>query len=512
MSSDERVPENTEMPVSEDAGAKVEAGVVEAAASAEAVVPVIETPVAAAEPAPPAATAASKPKVEDVSMDALEQYRPMQAGDVVVGVVMRVDRDSILVDVGAKTEGVIRASELTREPNLLPENIVKVGDEIRVMVVDPEGHDGNPVLSKKRADFEQAWFQLMDSRDRKETVQGKVLERVKGGLRVDVGLPGFVPASHVGASGQRVNLDQFVGQTVPLKVLEVDRDHRKVIMSHRLAMEDDRLARSKETREGLTEGQVRKGVVRRLTTYGAFVDLGGIDGLLHISEMSWTRLSDPREVLHEGQELDVMVLKLDLKQNRVSLGLRQILPDPWKDVAALYSEAQVVTGTVTRVVPFGAFVQLEGGIEGIIPNAELLRTPNGRSSVPVVQGEEVTAKILTLRPEERKISLSLRALVPQEEAVVSAAPVTTNPAPPRETSRRDRNRSRDEDRDDYGRYAPTRQDEPRFTIGEAFAAAQKQKSRRERRAMLEEEEEFLDDELVLEDEAPEEEVEETGQG
>ncbi len=457
--------------------------------------------------AAPETTAPAAPE-EELSMDAFEQYQPMRANDVVNGVVMRVDREGVLVDVGAKSEGIIRPGELSRDPGADPETLVKVGETIRVYVIDPEGPDGNPILSKKRADFEVAWDKVQKAKEAQETLQAEVIERVKGGLRVDLGIHGFVPASHVGSGNARINLDRYVGQTIALKVLEVDREHRKVILSNKMAVDEERQAKSRETRDSLEVGKVKRGTVRRLTTYGAFIDLGGIDGLLHISEMSWTRISDPRQVLKEGQVLDVLVLKMDLEQNRVSLGLRQILPDPWKEAAEHFSEGDVITGRVSRVVPFGAFVQVDGGIEGIIPTAEMLRARGGRGPQQPNVDEEVTVKVISLRPEERKMTLSLRALAPVEEtpAAAPAAPAAAPAAPPKEGGggRRDRaaRNNRDEERDGFSRYSSGRQEEPRFTIGDAFAAAQKkERSRRERRAARAEEEEYLGD-IELEDAAP----------
>lgn len=316
---------------------------------------------------------------------------------------MRVDRrEGVLVDVGAKSEGIIRPNELSRDGNLNPEDVVKVGDKIKVYVIEPENQDGIPVLSKKRADFEQAWDKVQQAKDSGETLTALVTDRVKGGLVVDLGIRGFVPASHVGNGSLKTNLDKYVGQSIPLKVIEVDKERRKVVLSNKSAVDEERQAKSQETKSSLQPGQIRHGVVRRLTNYGAFIDLGGIDGLLHISEMSWTRINDPKEVLREGQELDVKILKMDLESNRVSLGLRDILPDPWVEVGKRYNEGDVISGTVTRRVPFGAFVQIEGDVEGIIPNSEIPRNRGGQPGKDVVQGEVVEVKIISLRPEERK--------------------------------------------------------------------------------------------------------------
>src|SRR5579871_5375692 len=240
--------------------------------------------------------------------------RQLQQDTVITGTVMRVDREGVLVDVGAKSEGIIRLNELSRDAaaNVNPESIVKVGDKIPVYVLEAENQDGIPVLSKKRADFEQAWEKVQQSKQSNETIFAMVQDRVKGGLVVDLGIRGFVPASHVGSGSLKNNLDKYVGQSIPLKVIEVDKERRKVVLSNKLAVQEERESRKAETVSSLQPGQIRRGTVRRLTNYGAFIDLGGIDGLLHISEMSWTRINHPQEVLKEGQDLDVVILKMDL--------------------------------------------------------------------------------------------------------------------------------------------------------------------------------------------------------
>jgi ribosomal protein S1 len=243
------------------------------------------------------------------------------------------------------------------------------------------------------------------------------------------------------------NLERYVGQSIPLKVIEVDKERRKVVLSNKLAADEDRQSKKAETVANLQNGQIRRGVVRRLTNYGAFVDLGGIDGLLHISEMSWTRINHPSEVLKEGQELDVVILKLDLDQGRISLGLRQILPDPWTGIDQRYHVGDTITGQVSRIVPFGAFVQVEGGIEGIIPNSELSGR-RGQKAPALQQGDEVEVKVIDVRPDERKMTLSLRQARQEQE------------------TRRER-----EVVETYQASTPERE-EPRFTIGDAFRAQQ----------------------------------------
>ncbi len=366
-----------------------------------------------------------------------------RAGQVVTGTVVKIDpKEGVLVDIGAKSEGIIRLSELSRDPFNDPLEVVKIDEQIDVLVLDPEGREGNILLSKKRADFEKTWDRLIETMNEGKVVSGIVQERVKGGLVVDIGARGFVPASHVG-NGKLKNLDKFVGQTIPLKVLEVDRGGRKVVLSHRLATEEEREQQKQSTIGALGEGQVRTGVIRRVTDYGAFVDLGGIDGLLHVSEMSWTRIKHPSDVVKVGQEVQVKVLKLSLDQGRVSLGMRDLLPDPWLAAGEKYHVNDTVEGEVTRLVQFGAFVALEGGIEGIIPNSELANRRIAKPSDVVEAGQMVQVKVIDVRAEDRRITLSLRALQRDTEPLRPAADGTTpaadgdpNRAPKREKKRR----------------------------------------------------------------------------
>jgi 4-hydroxy-3-methylbut-2-enyl diphosphate reductase len=362
----------------------------------------------------------------------------LRAGQLVTGTVVHIDSEGVLVDVGMKSEGLIRPNELSREPVQNMEDVVKVGDKVDVIVLDPEGKDGNVLLSKKRADFERAWDKVQEALVDGRILSAMVDDRVRGGLVVNLGIRGFVPASHVG-NGKIKNIEKYVGQSIPLKVLEVDRANRKVVLSHKLATEEEREREKKETLGALGEGQVRTGTVRRVADYGAFVDLGGIDGLLHVSEMSWTRVKHPSDVLKVGDQIQVMILRLSLDQGRISLGMRQILPDPWQEAAAKYQVGDTVEGEVTRLVPFGAFVLLEGGIEGIIPNSELAHRRIAKPADVVDQGQQVQVKVIDVRPDERRMTLSLRALQPREadtgyrdrpERTGPPAPGGATPPPP----------------------------------------------------------------------------------
>ncbi len=344
-------------------------------------------------------------------------FKELSEGDVVVGTVVHIDKDGVLVDVGSKSEGVIRLNELSREPFDNVEDVVQVNEQVKVVVIG-RTDEGQLLLSKKRADFEKAWDKVIEAMNAGTILQALVTERVKGGLVVDLGIRGFVPASHVGSGDfKHQNLDKHVGQSIALKVIEVDRDRRKVVLSNREATEDERRQRKEVTLASLKEGEVRKGIVRRVTDYGAFIDLGGIDGLLHVSEMSWSRINHPSEVLKNGQELDVMILKLKLDQGRISLGLRQILPDPWTEIGDKYKVGDLVKVEVSRLVPFGAFVTLEEGVEAIIPTSELAERRVMKPSDAVNPGDQVEARIIEMRTDERKMTLSIRRVAEATTAV-----------------------------------------------------------------------------------------------
>jgi len=356
---------------------------------------------------------ASRPEGEEPTLSPASQAEmeaqlsPLTAGQIVEGLIVQIDERGALVDVGTKSEGHISREDLadgtTEEGRPL-----EVGDRISVYVVRPEDDEGNPVLSKKRADYERVWWRVIEAHEKGEVLSAMVVDRVKGGLVVDLGLRGFLPASHVRTRNVHA-LDRFIGQSLKVKIVEVDRARKRVVVSHKNAVEDEQEKRREKTLETLEESKVYRGVVRRITDYGAFVDLGGVDGLLHVTEMSWTRVNHPREVVQVGDRIDVMVLRYDREQNRISLGLKQILPDPWEEVPKNYKVGQIVAGTVTRVVPFGAFIKLEGtGIEGIVPNAELPGDRGKKAADVLSAGGKVEVKIVNIRPGERRMTLSLR--------------------------------------------------------------------------------------------------------
>jgi len=336
-------------------------------------------------------------------------FRGLRPGDIIFGTVESIGDHGALVNVGAKSEGLVPPEELGAR-----NQEINVGDEIAVYVVDNGGRSGNIILSKKKADYERAWQSIIKAFESGEVLSAMVIDRVKGGLVVDLGMRGFLPASHVATKNVNA-LDRFVGQSIKLKVIEVDRARKRVVVSQKRAVEDEKKVRREQTVTTLEEGQIRRGVVRRVTDYGAFVDLGGIDGLLHVTEMSWGRVGHPSDVVKPGQKIDVMVLKYDVDNEKISLGLKQILPDPWQHIDQFYSVGDEVNGTVTRLVPFGAFVALDHGIEGIIPNSELADQRIRKPDDIVAQGQKIHVKIINIRPTERRMTLSLRQIEQDEE-------------------------------------------------------------------------------------------------
>lgn len=339
----------------------------------------------------------------------LDGYKKLSRGDRVEATVIQVDRDKVFVNLGTKSEGVVPLSELTDENIEHASEMVKVGDKIQVVVIRPEGADGNLVVSKKRADFEAAWDKIEQAFNEQHTLNAQVVDRVKGGLVVDIGVRGFVPATHVG-SGKLRNIEKYVGQTMPLKIIEIDRERKKVVLSNRQADEERRVQAREDLFNTVAPGDILDGTVRRLTDYGAFIDLGGVDGLLHISEMSWMRINHPREMFKEGQKIKVMVLRLDAGAGKISLGHRQVLPDPWNLIKQNYTVGQKFTAKIARMVVAGAFVKLPEEAEAFIPVSEMSQRRIRKPDEVVEVGQEVEVQILDLRPDERRMVLSMRAV------------------------------------------------------------------------------------------------------
>jgi len=399
--------------------------VAELAAAAEPS-PVVEpAPVATPEPAVDEAPAPETPRNAAADADLFESYmsgdfnvegevpeggfKRLTKGERIEATIIQVDRDKVFVDLGTKSEGIVPLGELSEENLETAKGHFNVGDKIQVVVLRPEGAEGNPIVSKKRAEFEEAWDRIEEAFKTQETIKAQVVDRVKGGLVVDVGVRGFVPATHVG-SGKLRNIEKFVGQPLDLKVIEIDRDRKKVVLSNRQAEEERRQAAKENIFSDAKPGDVLEGTVRRLTDYGAFVDLGGVDGLLHISEMSWARINHPKEMFKEGQKIKVMVLRLDPSAGKISLGHRQVLPDPWNLIKENYKVGQNLKVIIGRIVQSGAFIKLPEGAEAFMPVSEMSYRRIKRPQDVVEENQEVEAQIIDLRPDERRMVLSMRAL------------------------------------------------------------------------------------------------------
>jgi ribosomal protein S1/(E)-4-hydroxy-3-methyl-but-2-enyl pyrophosphate reductase len=339
-----------------------------------------------------------------------ESMRAVEPGDVLHGKVVRIADDGVLVDVGYKTEGLIPLSELSFRYVSNPEDVVQVGDEISVYVMSVDTQETGLKISKKRADEYLAWERLDSAWSSQEVLTAEVIQEVKGGLVVDVGLRGFVPASQI-ERGYVSDLASYVGKNLRLKVLELDRSKNRVILSQRQVLEEEMEALRQETWNTISEGTIISGVVKGITDFGAFVDIGGVDGLLHVSELSWGRVDHPSSVVKEGDKINVMVLRVDREKGRISLGLKQTLPDPWEQAGEKYEVDSVVKGKITRLAPFGAFVELEPGIEGLVHVSELADHRVERPEDVVSVGDEVETRILRVRIPERRISLSIKQTV-----------------------------------------------------------------------------------------------------
>ncbi len=346
---------------------------------------------------------------EDPEQAIDSSFRRLQKGDRVEATIVAVEKDKVFVDLGTKAEGIVPLGELSEENLDTAKGHFNVGDKISVIVIRPEGAEGNPIVSKKRADFEVVWDRIEEAFRSETMLDAQVVDRVKGGLVVDIGVRGFVPATHVG-SGKLRNIEKYVGQPLQLKVIEIDRERKKVVLSNRQAEEERRASAKENIFNDVKPGDKLEGTVRRLTDYGAFVDLGGVDGLLHISEMSWARINHPKEMFKEGQKIEVMVLRLDPSAGKISLGHRQVLPDPWNLIKENYKISQTIKITIGRIVQSGAFIKLPEGAEAFMPVSEMSYRRIKRPQDVVAEGEEVDAQIIDLRPDERRMVLSMRSI------------------------------------------------------------------------------------------------------
>ena len=328
-------------------------------------------------------------------------------GDIVEGVIVKVDRDEVLLDIGYKTEGVIPSRELSIKHDVDPSEVVSVGDSVEALVLQKEDKEGRLILSKKRAQYERAWGTIERIKDEDGVVEGDVIEVVKGGLIIDIGLRGFLPASLVEMRRVR-DLQPYVGRRLEAKIIELDKNRNNVVLSRRAWLEQTQSEVRTTFLNNLQRGQIRSGVVSSIVNFGAFVDLGGVDGLVHVSELSWKHIDHPSEVVEVGQEVTVEVLDVDMDRERVSLSLKATQEDPWQHFARTHQIGQVVPGQVTKLVPFGAFVRVEEGIEGLVHISELAERHVELPEQVVQVGNEIFVKVIDIDLERRRISLSLK--------------------------------------------------------------------------------------------------------
>ncbi len=379
----------------------------------------------------------------DELREAIEaSLRDFKEGDILEGTVVKIDRDEVLLDIGYKSEGVIPTKELSIRHDVDPDQVVKVGDQVEALVLQKEDKEGRLILSKKRAQYERAWGRIEEVMQSGGTIKGPVIEVVKGGLILDIGLRGFLPASLVDLRRVR-DLHPFVGTELEAKIIELDRNRNNVVLSRRAFLEESQSEGRKKFLESLQKGERRKGTVSSIVNFGAFVDLGGVDGLVHVSELSWKHVDHPSEVVQVGQEVEVEVLDVDLDRERVSLSLKATQEDPWKEFERKYSAGEIIDGQVTKLVPFGAFVRVAAGIEGLVHISEIseqhIETPESVLSV----GDEVRVKVIEVDVPRRRISLSMRQVggamprpaseieeeaAPAPAAAAGAAPVSPSAA------------------------------------------------------------------------------------
>lgn len=357
---------------------------------------------------------------DDDSMNFMEMYeesfKRFAEGEVVLGRIISVDKDHVLVDIGYKSEGQIRIHEFRDEDGNI---VVAVDDEVEVMVEWWDEENEVVILSKEKAAKVKVWDEIKRAHDSNETVQGVILNRVKGGFSVDVGVQAFLPGSQADLRPVR-NLDEMVGQTFDFKVLKFNRKRSNIVLSRRVLLEEERESQRAETLSAIHEGKVIDGTIKNITEYGVFVDLGGVDGLLHITDISWGRVKHPSEIFAVGDGITVKVLNLDVEKERVSLGMKQLTPDPWLSAAEKYPIQSRITGKVVSLTDYGAFVELEEGIEGLIHVSEMSWTRKVRHPSKIVSvGEMVEAVVLDIKPENRRISLGMKQVVPNPWDVIS---------------------------------------------------------------------------------------------
>jgi len=333
--------------------------------------------------------------------------RSFKEGEIARGTVLSIDNDFVQIDIGFKSEGMIASWEFMTEEG---EVTISVGDRVEVLVEEVENEDGQLVLSKEKAERLKVWDEISNAYDNEEAVEGTIVARVKGGLSVDIGVKAFLPGSQVDLRPVR-NLEALLGEKANFKIIKFNKRRGNIVLSRRALLETERKLMRETTLATLSEGQILDGVIKNLTDYGAFIDLGGIDGLLHITDMSWGRINHPGELFHVGDEIKVKVLKFDVEAERVSLGLKQIQPDPWIDAGMRYPLGMRISGKVVSLTDYGAFIELEPGIEGLVHVSEMSWTKRVKHPSKVVTiGDVVEAVVLDVDERDRKISLGMKQI------------------------------------------------------------------------------------------------------
>lgn len=402
------------------------AGTGEVEASTETSAPEADEPTPA--PAPADGIAATDPvaalqdlgdvaddlSAEDFAAAVEKTVVELKEGTLVTGTIVRVDPDEVLVDIGYKSEGVIPAKELSIRNTVNPSEVAKVGDSVEALVMQMEDQEGRLILSKKRAQYERAWGRIEKVMEEGGTVNGQVIEVVKGGLIVDIGLRGFLPASLVELRRVR-DLHPYIGETLEAKVIELDKNRNNVVLSRRAYLEEEQAEQRQAFLDELTSGEIREGVVSSVVNFGAFVDLGGMDGLVHVSELSWQHVSHPSEVVSVGDKVQIKVLEVDLDRERISLSIRQTRDDPWESFSGAHGVGDVVDGTVTKTVPFGAFVSVADGVEGLVHVSEIAIHHVESPELELSVDQPVKVKITEIDGERRRISLSIKQGLPEWE-------------------------------------------------------------------------------------------------
>jgi small subunit ribosomal protein S1 len=336
-----------------------------------------------------------------------ESLKHIQEGEIVRGRVVHIGRDSVLVDVGYKSEGMIDLDEFPDQGRHL-----RVGEEVDVLLEEKEDSEGQVILSKEKANRIKIWDDISKKYDNNDVVDGVVVARIKGGLTVDIGLKAFLPGSQIDLRPVR-NLDKLIGERLQMRIIKLNKRRGNIVLSRRVLLEEERQRAKEKTLASLAEGQIIEGVVKNITEYGAFIDLGGIDGLLHITDMSWGRVSHPSELFAIGDKVKVMVLKFDQEHERVSLGLKQMTPDPWMNVAEKYPETSRVSGKVVSITDYGAFVELEEGIEGLVHVSQMSWARRTRHPSKIVNiGDTIEAVVLSVDKDKKRISLGMKQIEP----------------------------------------------------------------------------------------------------